>query len=74
MFARVLVSLPRMGQCYSQGFGCGHLPVSSTHGCAAAALLIGKGLCYKENQEPTCSWLLTGESAIDVVCPTKLNG
>ena len=42
VFARVLVSLPRMGQCYSQGFGCGHLPVSSTHGCAAAALPLTK--------------------------------
>ena len=32
MSSRALVSLPRMGQRYSQGFGCEHLPVSSTHG------------------------------------------
>ena len=37
--ARALLSLPRMGQRYSQGFGCGHLPAPSTLWCASAALL-----------------------------------
>ena len=38
VFTHVLVSLPRMGQRYSQGFGCGHLPAPSTLWCASAAL------------------------------------
>ena len=58
MFARVLVSFPRMGQCSSQGFGCGHLPVSSTHGCAAAAL----PLLTKPIEVPTHGRLLIKEN------------